>query len=150
MHRVSVFGVLVVVVASAALGPACASSNGGSSCQIEGAYAFSSTVESGNCPAGNGGTTTITKASNGDGYLIEATGGQGACAAKEISACKLQAKCDIVVTDATDPTNNLATVQDSWTFDSAGFKGTVTLFLPPAASQPNGCQGTVRATGARR
>jgi hypothetical protein len=87
----------------------------------------------------------------GPDFALEITGNTGACSLNRVagSACKVQGKCDIAVTDALDPKYATGTVQYSWTFDSKGFTGTSTLILPPAKSLPQGCTGQANVVGTR-
>jgi hypothetical protein len=112
--------------------------------------------ESGDCniesdPAGV--TITITarppEVTSGAPYAVEAQGLSGRCYAESPGACKIQAHCELVVTDALDPSNDIGTLQYVWTFDTAGFSGTNSVSIPPAKSLPDGCRGTAKATGKR-
>lgn len=141
----------VLVAASLiALVVACSSSTDGEDCQIEGTYTATGKLESGNCPAGDGSpvTDTITKLSNGQ-YGLEIQGTTGGCTLDLVGTCKLQGKCGIAVSDATNP-GDTGTVQYSWTFTANGFDGFSAVTIPPAKSLPDGCSASVHVTGTRR
>jgi hypothetical protein len=130
---------------------ACSSADDdGDDCAIVGTYSMSTVLESGSCGAGmSGGATTVSSDPAG-GYRIEVAGLPGGCHATSVSACKIQSNCDAVILDALNANQRTATVQHSLTFDAAGFKGSLTIAMPPAKSLPSGCLGTYQASGARR
>ncbi len=131
---------------------ACSSADEGESCQIVGTYTMTGETESGDCPPASGGTGSValTISEADTGYALEIQGIQGACPMTKVSACKLQGKCEIAATDAIDPQNNVATIQYTWTFDSAGFTGFSAGTYPPITSIPAGCSQNAKNTGTRR
>lgn len=98
-------------------------------------------------------TVTLTQrrpGKTGPDFSLELQGATGACAANFVDACKVQAKCDVQVLDATDPRNDVGTLQFSWNFDSEGFSGINSGSIPVAESLPKGCSFTSKAIGVRR
>lgn len=146
--RIGVVAVAMAVVGAAAFG---CSSGKGDACEIEGTYGFRGKKQSGSCPEVGEveSTVTITDVGGGD-FGLEFLGTTGGCVARKVGACGLQAKCDITLTDATNPRENLATLQYSWTFDAAGFGGSAALSAPASKSLGPACTGTYEQTGHRR
>ena len=131
------------------LAAACSSSTDGEECTIVGTYTVSAETEGGDCPdAKDGMTYTISRV--GDAYGVEIQGLSGGCIADPVGTCKLQGKCDLAISDATDPSNARGTAQYSWTFTGSGFSGSMAISIPPAASLPGGCSGSSRQTATRR
>lgn len=153
MGRMGVWGVGIGLLV------ACSSSDKDDTpaCQIAGTYSMTTTVEtqSEGCsviPPDDGTPSVVTVNASGGGFTIETQGLSGACPANAIDACKLQAKCDVVVSDATgkNPPYTV-TLQFSWTFDAAGFSGGINSgAFPVVPDVPKGCNITSKATGARR
>jgi hypothetical protein len=145
------------LVLAAVLIAACSSDNDGDgapSCTIEGTYSMTAAIESqsegcSDIQAGPPSVVTITARPSGN-FLVELQGGTGGCAGDLVGTCKVQTKCDVRVSDATDPSNNMGTLQFSWTFDANGFTGLNSAALPPARSLPRGCTFTSNATATRR
>jgi hypothetical protein len=140
---------LVLVAALSAV--ACSSSSEDDSadaCPIVGTYDVALTQEAGGT-CGDGGQATYTISRNGAGYALEVPGLQGACSLEDIGGCRAQGKCDIVLTDATDPANAVGGVSFAWTFSASGFTGVNTLVLPAAKSMPDGCQSRYALTATR-
>lgn len=119
-------------------------------CRIEGTYTATGTKESGDCELAASGpvTDTITKLPDGR-YRLEIQGATGACDLDLVETCKLQGKCQLAISDATNP-DDVGTVQYSWTFHNMGFNGFSAVAIPPAASVPKGCTATARVEGTRR
>lgn len=134
------------------------SSDDEEACPIAGTYTMTATPEAqseGCQDLGQAGQTTLTitqrpPGKTGPDFALQMQGVQGACAVEQLAACKVQSKCDILITDATDPANNVGTLQFSWTFDRGGFKGINSGSFPAATSLPRGCTFTSQATGTRR
>jgi hypothetical protein len=129
-------------------------------CVIAGTYTMTATPESqsegcADLGSGEGPPTTLTiterpPGATGPDFAVEMSGLQGGCAANKTSACQIQTKCDVVLTDATDPANNVATLQFSWTFTESGFSGLNSGAFPAAKTLPRGCNFTSKATASRR
>lgn len=132
------------------LAVACSSSTDGDECLIVGTYAVTGASEAGNtCPDSINETTTYTISADGAGYDVQIQGIQGFCDAQPVTSCKIQGSCAVGVKDAKDP-NAKGTLQFSWTFTEGGFKGSMSVAVPDAASVPGGCSGTSAQTGVRR
>lgn len=145
------------VGAFVAVNAACAAETDADECRILGTYTMTATPEtqSAGCSAisgneGDTGSTTVTISSVGTDYVIELQGAQGACKGSLVESCKLQSKCDYVVTDALDSADDTGTLQFSWTFDASGFRGVNSARIPKATSVPEGCSFTSNATATRR
>jgi hypothetical protein len=156
---IRIFGVSAVLVGVIALLVACSSDPAAApTCQIEGSYsATGTTIPGGTCPDAPATPVvdTITArppGATGPDFKLEITGLKGACSLNLVagSACKVQGKCDVEISDALDPQNATGTVQYSWTFDSKGFTGTSTLTAPPGKSLPKGCIGQANVVGTRQ
>lgn len=144
MRHVLAAASLLVVLA------ACSSSTDGDECPIVGTYAVTGASETGNtCPDSVNETTTYTISAVGSGYAVQLQGVQGSCDAQPVASCKIQGSCAVGVKDAKDP-NAKGTLQFSWTFTPDGFKGSMSVAVPDAASVPGGCSGTSAQTGVRR
>lgn len=140
---------LALVAALSLVVAACSSSTEGEACPIEGTYAVTGTVASGDCGEGGDTTYTIT-ATPGEAadYRLEIQGTTGECTLDEVGTCGAQGKCGVTVTDATTP-GETGTIQFSWRFSKTGFTGRGIVQLPKAQSLPNGCRGEYDQTATR-
>lgn len=127
------------------------SSGDESECTVVGTYAVLAAAEPGNtCPDPSSTPVTYTISADGPNYTVAIQGTQGLCAAQPAGACKIQGKCDVKISDATNPANGTGTFQFAWSFDTNGFKGSATVQIPDATSVPGGCSGSVSQTATRR
>jgi hypothetical protein len=141
---------LAPVAALSLLALACSSEadDAAPACTIPGTYKIvTSEQQGGTC--GGGGEASYTIRREGAGYWVEIPGFQGGCPLEETEECKAQGKCDVTITDALDPQNNLAAVQFVWTFTTDGFTGSNILTAPPATPVPDGCRSTYDVTATR-
>lgn len=128
---------------------ACSSSTEGDACPVEGTYAVTGTVASGDCGEAGETTYTITATPGGAAdYRLEIEGTTGECTLDDVGTCGAQGKCGVTVTDATTP-GETGTIQFSWKFSKTGFTGRGVVQLPAAASLPNGCRGEYDQTATR-
>jgi hypothetical protein len=136
---------------------ACSSSTDGDECSPVGTYSMTGTVESTTCnvPAGDGKPTTVQVALAPAGtdaeYAWSFAGATGQCGLKKVpgSACKLEGRCPITITDATT-SDNQAQILISWSFTAGGFEGVSTFTAPPFTDHPDGCVQTVKNAATRR
>lgn len=129
------------------------------SCRIGGTYTMTATpdIQTEGCsdlpqgPTSSAVTLTPRPAgATGPDFALEMQGLSGACAVNQSDTCKLDGKCDVTIIDATDPANNIATLQITWTFTESGFSGLNSGSFPAAKSLPRGCAFTSKANGTRR
>lgn len=148
-HVASAVGAVIVVLAGC-------SSEAGDPCPIAGTYTMMAVAETNTCPTSSGGGSTAVTITarppgkTGPDFYLEIQGTTGGCAADKVDVCKIQSKCNVTVTDALSATDNVGTLQFSWTFDGKGFTGLNSGAVPPAESVPKGCSFTSNATGIRR
>lgn len=130
---------------------AACSSSSEEECPIVGTYTVVGAAETGNtCPDSVNKSTVYTISSAPNGYAVAIQGVQGSCMAEASGTCKIQGKCDVLARNPTQPGNDRGTLQYSWTFTSAGFKGPMTVTIPPSDGLPGGCAGTSSQTGVRQ
>lgn len=149
-RMIGMVGVIVGLVGLVGVGSGC-SSGKDDACVIEGTYGFTGKRQSGSCPELGDSESTVTITDLGGGeFGLEFLGVKGGCVARKVGACGLQAKCDITLTDASDPRDSAATVQYSWAFDSSGFTGSAALAFPATKSLGPACTGNYKQSGRRR
>lgn len=118
-------------------------------CSIAGLYVgMQTSVVSGNCP-GSTSSVADTFTESGTSATLSVQGLSGTCSGP-VDRCTWTASCQVMVTDATDPTNSTGTIQYSWAFTSTGFTGTSAVSIPPARSVPGGCSGIFKVSGVKQ
>jgi hypothetical protein len=120
-----------------------------SSCPIEGQYLYSGTVTQGNCGPIES-SLTISKATDFGGaeYFVQLGGQWAGCPGTSDGACKLEVDCKLTLSDATNPSDSVATLHLSLTMSSGGFTGSEEIYVPPSASFA-GCSGSELVGGTR-
>lgn len=120
-------------------------------CQIAGTYTTRDKKASGTCEDVGDEPTTWTVSGNvTDGYVVALGGATGGCTAESVGACKIQGKCDTTAQEPTDPTNDMGTIQFSWTFTAKGFDGSTIISVPPSKPVPAGCTSEYATTATRK
>lgn len=149
---------LALAAASLLVLLAACSSSDEEECAPVGTYSMTGAVETTTCklPPGNGAATTvqISKAPSDIAdaeYVWSFAGAVGQCGLKKVpgTACKLEGRCPLTITDATT-SNTQGEVLVSWSFTAGGFEGVSTLTAPPFKDNPDGCVQTAKNTATRR